>query len=444
MNRTLFTTVITSLFLLLLLCSREGYSASLPGAGGAAQATSSGKVLSVSSSGGRAALLLEAEQAFDKGEYQDSITLLRQLLEKVPHSAQIWSLYGRAVLARAGNDYLLNVSANRYRINLPGFVKELGAGGSNYYLLDVREPREFARGNIPGSVNIPFREVFEHLAQLPDPLSGKKLLIICQTQHRANHVLVALREMGYSNAFTLRNGYSSYKAYMRKLNAGLLKKKSAVLQKAGGGAVASSTSGSSSYSVVTPVVVDRQAEQLLTAGKFALAVDLLKMDLQEEGRNNSLWGQYERALVAQAGAAYLRSVPDNRYREDIGDFVNHYRTGDKRYFLVDVRDPAEFAKDHIRGSVNIPFRVLLLHLDQLPAQDSSTTLLLICRSQHRAIHDLVILRELGYKNVFTLHGGFVAFKKWLYKMPAIDGESQCGPNHEQLLDAEDDVEDFGC
>ncbi|BCL61412.1 hypothetical protein DGMP_21050 [Desulfomarina profundi] len=395
-------------------------------------------------------LILKADQSFVSGKFEDSQQTLRDALKLSPYNKMIWSRYKQTVLARVGNDYLVTMPENRYRLSPADLVCALSGGAKNYYLLDVREKKEFATGHIQGSANIPFREVFNHLDQLPQPESKRTIVIICQTQHRANHVLVALRELGYSNTRTLRNGYSNYKSYMTSRKNDISVQSACASQNKEITKTNKTTqlTGLPAPGKISITAADLPSSQALLAGNFQLAVDLLQNILKENNIDTRLWQQYDRALLGQAGAQYLRSMPDSRLRLTVDDFISHYLTGDKRYCLLDVRSPAEFAQGHIADSINIPFRTLLQHLDKLPPKDSSKTVLLICRSQHRSIHNLVILRELGYTRVLNLKGGYNAYLKWLKKLPSIIEQSSPVygiPEPTANPDSgEEEEEDFGC
>lgn len=69
-------------------------------------------------------------------------------------------------------------------------------------------------------------------------------------------------------------------------------------------------------------------------------------------------------------------------------------------YLVDVRSPAEFAQEHVKGSVNIP-------LDTIPTQlakfKGKKTIVVFCRSGSRSSMAKSILEKNGYSNV--INGG---------------------------------------
>jgi rhodanese-related sulfurtransferase len=154
-----------------------------------------------------------------------------------------------------------------------------------------------------------------------------------------------------------------------------------------------------------------------------------------------LWHKYRLAVLAQAGDDYLSGVPKNRYRVPVAVFGRDYqKEGIRKYFLLDVRQPEEFVRSHIAGALNVPFRQVLRHLAWLPKAGSDKVILIICRSQHRANHVLVVLRELGYTNAYTLQGGYHAYRKWLQKnaLPGAGSKPAVPPK------ADDEEEDFSC
>ncbi|WP_460796996.1 rhodanese-like domain-containing protein [Microbacterium sp. GXF0217] len=71
-------------------------------------------------------------------------------------------------------------------------VAEL-AEKSDTPLIDVRERDEFARGHVPGAVNIPMSEIGNRLEELP----SEAFHVICQIGGRSARVVEALESRGY-------------------------------------------------------------------------------------------------------------------------------------------------------------------------------------------------------------------------------------------------------
>ena len=388
----------------------------------------------------------EADLAYSHSDYPKAIEILRRSLSASPSSSEIWNRYNRVLLAKAGNDYLSTMPKNRYRIESHCLANDLQKGSTDSILLDIRQPEEFAKGHLPDAINIPLRQVLNHLDKLPKPETGKTLLIICRSQHRANHLLVILRELGYTNALTLRDGYDGYLSWL----------KSSQSSKTPSGSCpdrvdAPGSKGENALPVAPSKEIAKimsEADSSYASNDFHQASTLLQQALIQFPEHEEIWTKYNRAVLAEAGNAYLQGMPENRYRVESAVFGADYSKGPGlgNYFLLDVRDPDEFVVSHIAGSINIPFRTVLQHIDLLPGPNSGKILLIICRSQHRAIHDLVVLRELGYTNAYTLQGGYDAYQTWLKNSAPGQKENEEGhgakpPVHTPNTDK---PEDFGC
>lgn len=386
--------------------------------------------------------LQEADSAFSHSNFTLATEILRRLLTQAPSSSELWMKYNRAVLAKAGNDYLQSVPKDRYRIESLCLMADLERGSNDYFLLDVRQPEEFAQGHLAGAVNIPLRQVLDHLNQLPKPQSGKILLIICRSQHRANHVLVILRELGYTNAFTLRGGYTAYRSLSR-FSSKSRKTDGSCSRKAH----REPDTGKDGNTAAMPGKIVSQlseAERSFAVNDFDQAVHRLQQALIQAPQYNELWRKYDQAILARAGKEYLQHLPEDRYRISAAVFGKKYLKGPGLggFFLLDVRDRNEFVVSHIAGSINVPFRRLLSKIAILPQTDSGKTLLIICRSQYRAIHTLVILRELGYSNTYTLQGGYKAYRTWLKSLEPVPKQNDKGKH--PVVPDNGQEEDFGC
>lgn len=79
--------------------------------------------------------------------------------------------------------------------------------------------------------------------------------------------------------------------------------------------------------------------------------------------------------------------------------------------LTDVRETDEYAESHIPGAVLLPLSVLPdKAAEVLP--DPSVPVLVYCRSGRRSVEAAKLLASLGYKEVYNLKGGFLA---WPYE-----------------------------
>ena len=69
-------------------------------------------------------------------------------------------------------------------------------------------------------------------------------------------------------------------------------------------------------------------------------------------------------------------------------------------FLVDVRTPAEFVENHIKGSINIPLNEVG---NQLQKFRNHNSIVVFCRSGNRSAQAKTILEQHGFTNV--INGG---------------------------------------
>ncbi len=74
-----------------------------------------------------------------------------------------------------------------------------------YLLVDVRTAGEFARGSLPGAINVPVDELRERL----DELGEKDVVVICQVGQRGHVATRLLRDFGF-NAKNLSGGYQTW------------------------------------------------------------------------------------------------------------------------------------------------------------------------------------------------------------------------------------------
>ena len=82
-----------------------------------------------------------------------------------------------------------------------------------FELIDVRSAGEFARGGIPGAINISVDEIRERQSEF----TSKNLLVYCQVGQRGHTAALLLRELGF-NAVNLDGGYLTWSNSSAVLN----------------------------------------------------------------------------------------------------------------------------------------------------------------------------------------------------------------------------------
>ena len=68
----------------------------------------------------------------------------------------------------------------------------------NYIILDVRRPDEYAKGHIPGAINVPNEEIgTAEIAELPD--KSQLILVYCRSGRRSKEAAGKLVKLGYTS-----------------------------------------------------------------------------------------------------------------------------------------------------------------------------------------------------------------------------------------------------
>ena len=76
-------------------------------------------------------------------------------------------------------------------------------------LLDVREPEEYARGHVPGAVNLPQAELATRLGEVP---RDRPVQVICQGGYRSLRSAQFLKQRGYESVASVRGGTGAWQA----------------------------------------------------------------------------------------------------------------------------------------------------------------------------------------------------------------------------------------
>lgn len=118
----------------------------------------------------------------------------------------------------------------------------------------------------------------------------------------------------------------------------------------------------------------------------------------------------------------LMANEDEMFPEDLLGIIEMEEAG---YVLIDLRNPYEYLKGHIRDAINIPTNSLLdkenLKLFKQYAADS-ISVIIYGQSQLEANGPWMILKQMGYQNIKVLLGGYHYFTTGpldFYDMPEV-------------------------
>ena len=79
--------------------------------------------------------------------------------------------------------------------------------------------------------------------------------------------------------------------------------------------------------------------------------------------------------------------------------------------IIDVREPKEFERSHIRTAVNIPLSQLRDRLDEIP---TDRPVYLHCRSSQRSYNACLCLQAHGFKDVYNISGSYLGISFYEY------------------------------
>lgn len=91
-----------------------------------------------------------------------------------------------------------NSQTNTYRSITMDEAVEMMAEESDYIILDVRRPDEFAAGHIPNAINVPNETI--GTAEIPElPNKDQLIMVYCRSGRRSKEAAEKLLKLGYTN-----------------------------------------------------------------------------------------------------------------------------------------------------------------------------------------------------------------------------------------------------
>ena len=112
-----------------------------------------------------------------------------------------------------------------------------------------------------------------------------------------------------------------------------------------------------------------------------------------------------------------------KYLEESGDYVNSrnfpslikaaavYKELDGKIKIIDLRDPASFAKGHIKGAVQVEFSKIPDFFTNTIKPFELDKIVIVCNSGQYSSYATSLLRLMGYGNVYAMRWGMSGWNK---------------------------------
>ena len=108
-------------------------------------------------------------------------------------------------------------SASLPLISPQALLERQARGDASLFVLDVRTPKEYAAGHVPGAVNVPYDQVGSHLAQIP---KDKDVVLYCKSGRRAGIAAEVLQASGYTKLGQLQGDMPAWSKDGRPVESG--------------------------------------------------------------------------------------------------------------------------------------------------------------------------------------------------------------------------------
>jgi rhodanese-related sulfurtransferase len=252
------------------------------------------------------------------------------------------------VVQDAVADYLADMVAKKNGTNLAAAdlyaLLNDGDDSNDPYIVSLRSAADYAKGHIPGAVNIAFGE----LTTLP---KGEDIVAYCYTGQSASMATAILGTLGY-DVQNLLHGMSSWTTdaavYVRRFDA---------------------ATAQMDYDVET------------TANDATDTYDYPDVDNTASSNEDAIL----EAAAESVSPQYISAT-------DLYGFIND-GDDDTTPFIIDMRAGTDYSAGHVPGAVNIGIGSLADNLDKLPTDQ---TIVSYCYTGHTAGQATAVLNMLGY------------------------------------------------
>lgn len=259
----------------------------------------------------------------------------------------------QAVIRDAADNYFAKMPEHLYKISEDETKALLDSGElADYLVIDLRSAEDYGKGHIQGAINIAYAEVGKNLDLIATNAKGKKgPLVVCYTGQTAGQATSALNMLGIP---------------ARSINLGM---------KTGWDV--------KGYPTVTDVSTAAAAETIDWADK---------------------------APIKAAVENYFDKIPSgmfDSYKIGLDDLKAELDASPEKYAVIDLRGHEEYAKGTIKGAVDIPFKEVNQHFDEIAEMAKGKTVVVACFTGQTAGQTDTVLNLMGIKTV-SLHRGINA------------------------------------
>ncbi|MCK4357042.1 rhodanese-like domain-containing protein [Candidatus Bipolaricaulota bacterium] len=255
------------------------------------------------------------------------------------------------VIAAAADAYLNNPDTV-FNISSEGLMEQL-LGDNLPLVISLRPAESFALGHVTGAVNMPFGTLFEseNLSALPN---DNKIIVTCYTGHTASQATALLNLCGYDTT---------------NLKWGIM------------GWTKDTTVATKQFANPDSDLPVETTANEATATYERLSVDVTSSSVESE-------------IIKAACNAYASAGEKNI---KAGDLLNLLMDGDDSNdpVIVSVRTAEQYAKGHIPGAINIPFKDIA-KIENLEKLNPDKQIVVYCYTGRDASQATAILNTLGY------------------------------------------------
>jgi len=257
------------------------------------------------------------------------------------------------VVKDAADKYFAKMPEHIYKISEDDTKALLDSGElADYLVVDVRDAETYGKGHIQGAINVPYKEIGKNLDLIATNAKAKKgTLVVCFTGQTAGQAAAALNMLGIPT---------------RSINLGM---------KLGWEA--------KGFPVVTDVTEASPAEAFDWADK---------------------------APIKEAVENYFEKMPSgmyDSYKIGLDELKAELEASPEKYVIVDVRGHEEYAKGTIKGAIDVPFKEVNQHFDEIAEMAKGKTVVVACFTGQTAGQTDTVLNLIGIKTV-SLHRGINA------------------------------------